>query len=220
MIVDRIQCEVWLAGQRHPRLWNESWTAAIDLALQVDDNVGLSPTVSFIDPVSAFASGTFSFGAAGVLKGARQRIYAESLDLVVSRKEPGNCAPQPDSFGLTGGMGIQETVDLGMASLDERDRATFKKEKAFGQTVQFVLTRNLNAVGPNWKLVRFEGPGGLLGAERVDTHQLVISFAPGAVTAAPATRGRPKAAQPLAGAARELNYQLLLRSLPNFRPTR
>jgi hypothetical protein len=219
-IVDQIQCEVYRASVDYPRLVTERWTAAIDLSLQVDDNIGLTPTVSFIDPASV--SG-FTFGASGVLKGTRQRIYAEALDLEIAGKKPRRCPDQPESFDLTGPMGIREVVSLGLSSVDKYDHTTFKKEKAFGQTISFTLTKNVNAVGPNWKMARFEGPGGFFGAERADMHQLVISFSPGEpiVTKRDST-GKPVASRfvPNNSAARELNYQLLLKSLPTFRPTR
>jgi hypothetical protein len=216
-IVDQVECEVYRASRKHARLVKERWTAAIDLSLQVDDNVGLTPTVSFIDPASV--SG-FTFGASGVLKGARQRIYAEALDLEIRGKKPVSCPDQGDSFDLTGSMGIIETVDLGMSSVGPEDHTAFKKDKAFGQTISFAVTKNVNAVGPNWKLARFEGPGGLFGAERIDTHQLVISFSPGAPVVTKGAGGvTTTTLQPSPGAARDLNYQLLLKSLPTFRPS-
>jgi hypothetical protein len=214
-IVDQIECEVYRASHAHPRLVKERWTAAIDLSLQVDDNVGLTPTVSFIDPASVAG---FTFGASGVFKGARQRIYAEALDLHIKGKQPASCPDQPDSFDLTGSMGIVETVDLGMSSVGPNDQTTFKKDKAFGQTISFVVTKNVNAVGPNWKFARFEGPGGFFGAERIDTHQLVISFSPGAPVVTKTAAGVTTTIQYSAGGARNLNYQLLLKSLPTFRP--
>jgi hypothetical protein len=215
-IVDQIECEVYRASRTHARLIKERWTAAIDLSLQVDDNVGLTPTVSFIDPASAAG---FTFGASGAFKGARQRIYAEALDLEIKGKQPVSCPDQPDSFDLTGSMGIVETVDLGMSSVGPTDQTTFKKDKAFGQTISFVVTKNVSAVGPNWKFVRFEGPGGFFGAERVDTHQLVISFSPGAPVVTKTAAGiTTTTIQHSPGAARDLNYQLLLKSLPTFRP--
>jgi hypothetical protein len=86
-----------------------------------------------------------------------------------------------DTFDLTGNLGIIETVDLGLRSVDTSDAAQYQKEKAFGQSIQFAVTKNVSALGPTWTLVRFTGPGGLFGAERIDTHELIISFQKGPV---------------------------------------
>lgn len=215
-IVDEIQCELLAAADKYKRLKSENWAAAVDLSLQVDDNIGLTPTVSFIHPL--VTAGTNStFGASGTLKGARQRIYAESLDIPINAIKPRSCLPQSDTFDLTGTLGIVEAVDLGIGSVGPDDVAQFKKDKAFGQTIQFVVTKNISGVGPTWTLEHFTGPGGLLGAERVDTHQLIISFAPGAAVT---KKGGVATFAPAISRARDLNSQMMLKSLPVFRSVR
>lgn len=207
-IIDRVQCEVLEATSRFPKLRSQDWSVAVNLTLQVEDSVGVTPTVSFVQPL-ATAGTQFSFGASAALKNARQRIYSESLDIRVAALKPRNCEAEQSRFSLTGDLGIVEAVALGMSSIGPDDGAGFKKDKAFGQTIQFVVTRNVSGVGPTWSLVHFSGPGGLLGAERVDTHQLIVSFAP----------GEKKGGQaPASVRAREMNNNLLLRSLPAFRP--
>jgi hypothetical protein len=52
-----------------------------------------------------------------------------------------------------------------------------KSKGAFGTSLQFVLTYNVNATGPTWTLSTFKGPGKLLTLQRADTHRLTISFA-------------------------------------------
>ncbi|PAY06984.1 hypothetical protein CK489_14255 [Bradyrhizobium sp. UFLA03-84] len=222
-IVEEVQCEVLAAVRDHPRLRTENWAVSVNLTLQVDDSVGLTPTVAYVDP-----SASFSFGAAGTLKGARQRIYVETLDLEIASMKPRpSCKQQPDTFDLSGNLGIEEAVNLGLGSIKEGDPARFDKDKAFGQTIQFVLTKNVSGVGPMWTLTHFTGPGGFFGAERIDTNELVISFAPGVIVKKPAVgaalRGQPSfVAVPGGGAlrARDLTDQLILRSLPAFRPVR
>jgi hypothetical protein len=194
----------------------------LSLTLQVDDNVGLTPTLSFFDP-----SASFTFGASGTLRGARQRIYSESLDLDVASLKRRNCAQLPAAFDLSGSLGIVDAVDLGLGSIGNDDQAKFAKDKAFGQTIQFAVTKNVSGVGPTWTLTHFVGPGGLFGAERVDTNQLVISFAPGTVVVQKVGDGA-RSREPSfvvvpgsgAGRARDLTDQLILRSLPAFRPVR
>jgi hypothetical protein len=215
-IVDQVQCELLDAARKYKRLKSENWAAAVDLTLQVDDNIGLTPTLSFIRPL-ADAGTNFAFGASGTLKGARQRIYAESLDIPINAIRPRSCPLATETFDLTGTLGIVEAVDLGIGSVGSDDVAQFKKDKAFGQTIQFVVTKNVSGVGPTWTLEHFTGPGGLLGAERVDTHQLIISFAPGAATT---KKGGNVGFAPAISRARDLNSQMLLKSLPVFRSVR
>lgn len=216
-IIDKIQCEVLEAAYNHPRLRTENWTAVADLFLQVDDSVGVAPTLSFINPFTTPGE-KFTFGASASLKGERQRIYAEKLDVPVNAIRKRACPPPQDRFDLTGNLGIVETVDLGLGSVGRDDVVRFSSEKAFGQTIQFVVTRNVSGVGPTWTLVRFVG-GALFGAERIDTHKLIISFAPGVTVVATKKDGVTTRAVrvPTSDKARELNRDMQLQSLPIFR---
>lgn len=48
---------------------------------------------------------------------------------------------------------------------------------AFGGYVNFVITKNLNSVGPTWTLTHFKGPGSLAGVAEVNTDKLTFAFA-------------------------------------------
>jgi hypothetical protein len=218
-IIDRIQCEVWKARHKYPRFRNRAWVAVANLTLQVDDSVGLTPKVSFIHPFATEGT-NFAFGASATLKGARQRIYVEQIEILVDKVNKGSCDRQRDGFSLTGELGIVETVAIAMSSIDSDDAVQFqpKPDKdAFGQTIQFVVTKNVSDLGPTWTLVRFVGPGGLFGAERVDTHRLIISFAPGAATT---KDGAVIMREPAGDRARSLIFQMQLQSQPLAPPVR
>jgi hypothetical protein len=196
-IVDRIECEIAQSVQDHPNLKRQRWAAAADLYLTVNDSAGLTPTVSFLQPLISHPGTEFSFGASAALKGERTRIYNQSIVLALENFPVSKTnipldrapCPQVETFDLAGDLGIKAVIDIGLGSLDTGDRAQFstKDNNAFGQTIEFVVTKNVSGVGPMWTLVRFNGPGGLFGAERVDTHKLIISFAPGTTKAAAAT---------------------------------
>lgn len=234
-IVDKIQCEVWQAWEKNRELAKKgrvkrpthTYLAVASLTLQVDDSAGVSPTVSFIEPL-AVAGTQFTFGASAALKGARQRIYTEAFSLLVDDAKEEFCNLPRDNFDLTGDLGIVDAVDLGLGSTDPKDRVTFAEDKeAFGHSIQFVVTKSVSGVGPTWTLVNFTGPGGLLGAERVDTHRLLVSFVrvkipplPKQPKGAKPLRALPKFAPALRDAeerGRQMNYQLQLQSLPAFR---
>jgi hypothetical protein len=181
-IVDHVQCEVFKAAVKYPRLKTQKWVAVASLYLQVDDGAGLSPNVAFIHPLAAAAT-SFTFNAGGVLSGTRERIYDETLSIPIATLSPEIC--RNDAGGdsvLTGDLGIVETVDLAFRSAGPNSGATFagssSSSDAFGETIQFVLTMNLNGVGPTWTLTHFTGPGGLAGVNRMNTNKLIISFAP------------------------------------------
>jgi hypothetical protein len=48
---------------------------------------------------------------------------------------------------------------------------------AFGGYVDFVVTKNLNSVGPTWTLQHFKGPGSLAGVSEINTDKLTFAFA-------------------------------------------
>jgi hypothetical protein len=231
-IVDQIQCEISRAAGKHLRLKTEQWIAVADLTLQVDDSVDLVPKVSVIEPLATEGT-NFTFGASAQLKRARQRIYTETIIIPFNKDNKKACHTVKDLYDLTGDLGITETVALGLGSFDQEDVVEFPVtadlKTAFGHTVQFVITKNVSGVGPIWTLVRFVGPGAFFGAERVDTHKLIISFAQGSKTAVVVTKSGRKVVAPIAlpggraGAverAIEQNSKMLLQSLPSFRQGR
>jgi len=230
-IVDQVECELAAARRDVPRLRDrkENWRAVVDLSLIVEDSVGLTPTISVIDPLRAGES--FTFGASAALKGARKRIYAEHLEIPILDIVADPCDNPTAKFDLTGDLGIVETVSLGLRQPDPGDAGVFVRAKeAFGETVQFMVTRNVSGVGPTWRLIRFTGPGGLFGAERIDTHKLIISFQaqevvtqvtrvrvpspPGFRLGAPRTRVITRTRAVPSTRANELNLKMLLESLP------
>lgn len=200
-VIRDVQCQIRAAfsAQNLPaKRRTPGVTAAVDLTLQVDDSVGVNPTVSFIDPLNA-AGTSFSFGGSALLKGERQRIYTESFVVKNVYAAGPVCANQKELL-LNGDLGIKETVALGLKSIDGAPNLSFGEDSAFGQTIQFTVTKNVSGIGPTWTLAKFTGPGGLFGAERADLHKLSISFSQSTDTA------------------KQQNQKMLLQSiLPNLR---
>jgi|SoiMethySBSTD1v2_1073268.scaffolds.fasta_scaffold00027_1 hypothetical protein len=240
-IVDQVQCEIGEAARKFKRLAGpEGWRAVADLSLNVEDNLALTPTVTFTEPLPAPPIGeTLTFGLSAALRGQRQRIYSEKLEIVVAPLAKRFCDRAPDKwYDLTGNLGIVEIAEIAMRSHGADDPAAqFTTKDAFGTTVQFIITKGVSGVGPSWRLVRFSGPGGVLATDRRDTHKLIISFAPtqilqtvtetvreetpaearrlGAPATRRVTRTRVVRARPgTPGAAESLNFKMLLESLP------
>jgi hypothetical protein len=182
-IEKEIQCEVRRTVLDNADQFQKStWVAAATLTLQVDDGAQLSPTLSFIDPLNLASS--FTFGVGATISGSRQRIFTETVTYAVNtilakpdaQKPVQSCAFKND---LSGNLEIESTA---VAALDaapglaDDPTSPGKNNNAFGETVQFVVLKNVNGVGPTWALKTFKGPGGLAGASRTDTQKLVISF--------------------------------------------
>jgi len=220
-ILDRIQCEAHAAAKDHKLFRDEKWVGVADLFLQVDDNAGLSPTLSYIEPLAA--TGTkFTLGVSGNVKRARQRVYNEQVHFDFIKLNDKMCSKPLVAYDLTGDLGITETLAIAAESIDNKeDNLAFAGKEAVGQTVQFVLTRNISG-GPGWTLQRFVGGFGA-GAERVDTHKLIVSFAPGEIREVVTGRdGKTKTVSRSGGgaaAASSNNSKLLLNSL-QFVPLR
>jgi hypothetical protein len=131
-IVQRVKCEIWDSAPRpkgkYPTgeyQWLRDWTAKVDLTLQTDDTGGITPGVSFINPMRSVTipgSGTFSqmfsFGLGGGLDTAATRI--ETLSFTLSFAELGNpdyrgiCTPAK-GLGLLGNLGLEEWMQAALA---------------------------------------------------------------------------------------------------------
>jgi hypothetical protein len=218
-IIDRIQCEAYRAVVNNPRLRTEHWAGAADLYLTVDDNAGFTPSLTFIEPL-ATAGTQWTIGVSGTVRRARQRVYNESITFEMDKLKGNTCDKPHQMYDLAGDLGIEETLNIASHSFDNEDGVKFAAKEAVGQTIQFVLTRNV-AGGPTWTLKHFVGAGPIVGAERVDTHKLIVSFAPGAVkTVVIAKNGERKTVVTGGGgtgAAINNNGKLLLNSIaPSF----
>ena len=219
-ILDRIQCEAHRAAQKYPIFRDERWVGVADLYLQVDDSAGLSPTLAYIEPLAA-AGTKFAFGISGNLKRTRQRVYNETVTFDFLKLNEAMCKKDLVAYDLTGDLGITETLKIAAESIGRDDAVAFSRKQAIGQTLQFVLTKNV-AGGPTWTLQYFVGAP-LAGAERIDTHKLIVSFAPGAVVkTVVAADGKKKTVVTGGGGADAATYnnqKLLFNSL-QFQPVR
>jgi hypothetical protein len=182
----------------------DTYLVTAALSLRVDDNEGLNPSLSFIDPYRI--SGTsLAFGINGQLGGTRQRIFTENVAFKMTEIKSPACEPAPEKNGfrigdktLYGTLGIAQIIDMGL-SVEKIPGVSFPAASAasaapnhptFGSTVQFTLTRGVGA-GPTWTFAGFKGPSGTTGGGgngssapqglisygRTDNHNFVISFA-------------------------------------------
>jgi hypothetical protein len=195
-IVEVIRCELREVVQAHPEL--KEYIVAAALTLRVDDNAGLLPSLSFIDPYKI--SGTnFTFGINAQLSGTRQRIFTQTVqfDMREVASHPACISPsqgqagfQVNGVNLLGNLGLEEIAGMGL-SVKEQNGVKFLdpaqpagasnalKYPPFGSTVQFTLTKSLG-VGPTWTLTHFKGPSGTTGSSGGTS----VGGAPGLVSGA------------------------------------
>jgi hypothetical protein len=204
-IIDRIQCEIRdlvrtdITNPTDPSklygafLRNWDMDVLIAMSIDVNDTGGLTPSLSYMQPLASF-----TFSGNGTLSESREHTFTENLQYSVRQIYIDwyayNLAEQagldPITLGLTahkcpttadtnlsGTLGIVDFV--AMAAPSEGLDTTTAPDKVFGGTIQFLVTKNVNAVGPTWTLVHFKGPGGLGGLSQVNTDKITLSFAQG-----------------------------------------
>ncbi|MEH2482280.1 hypothetical protein V1282_005637 [Nitrobacteraceae bacterium AZCC 2146] len=190
-IVNRVTCElanlVAPGAPNATELLTGQYEVAVQLDLTVNDTGGLAPSVTY-------ASGPFAFGLGAKLEQSReqyfsQKLYYSLLDLRnelnerenavragTAKKRLTDCSDDIDT-NLAGDLGIRQAVDMALASNYLKTDAKAADQGAFGGSVNFLVTKNLNGVGPTWTLTHFTGPGGLSSVSEVNTDKLTFAFA-------------------------------------------
>ena len=186
-IVDEITCE-FNEMLAEPTFREFLLLGDIDVALQltltVNDSGGLTPSFTY-------TNGLFSFNAGATLSQSREQNYTETLYYSMRQLDHDNqlakaagkgpiCHQNADT-NLAGNLGLRDAVAIAIQS----PNLNFTKKLSgtdgeFGGYVNFVLTKNINAVGPTWTLKHFKGPGSFGALSEVNTDKLVFAFAEGA----------------------------------------
>jgi hypothetical protein len=192
-IVARIQCEIRdMVVDNMPNdvtsfhrlfLLDGDYDVEIALSLEVNDTGGLAPSLAYIDPISKLAS--FMFSGTGTISEARAHNFTENIQLSVrniytewrTNANPHNC-PVADT-NLAGTLGIKDYVAMAALTPHLDQKQTISGKGVFGGSMQFVVNKNLNSLGPTWSLVRFKGPGPLVTLSEVNTDKITLAFAQG-----------------------------------------
>ena len=201
-ISDRLRCELaYLVSDQFPyssAVRTAHLVVGAQLDLSVTDEGTLAPNVTYVD-------GLFSFNIGTRFDISRQqnftsRIYYNLDDIYDQTKgrmpqsdyqysdgvrAPYNC-PKIDTY-LAGDLGISKTVEMGMLTkgLDIYSTKLGAASGAFGGYVNFIVTRNVNMVGPTYTLRHFKGPGSLGGLEEKNNHKITFAFASAGATGQP-----------------------------------
>lgn len=190
-IVQRVKCElatVAAEDYEYKRYIDDGdYVIAIELNIEVANDGSLTPALTY-------TNGAFSFNAAGKFEISRDQQFTEQLFFSISdirdtmkadriaserlgRKVNSFECPAPDT-NLAGDLGIVDSVHMAFLSDGLNTQAKLSGAKgAFGGYINFVVTKNLNAVGPTYTLTRLKGPGSLLTLSEVNTDKLTFAFA-------------------------------------------
>ena len=190
-IVERIQCEIRdMVRDDRPNdpdsfhrllLLNEDYDVVVSLSLTVNDSGGLAPTLTYVSPLANVAT-HFTLSGGATLSKARSHTFTDNIQLSARQiyvdwkagLKPYNC-PAADT-NLAGSLGLKDLVSMAASTPNLNESLN---SNVFGGTVQFVVTKNLTAVGPTWQLVLYKNIGALASLSEVNTDQMTVAFAPG-----------------------------------------
>jgi hypothetical protein len=192
-IVERIQCEIrdMVRDDRpddpasfHRRfLLNGDYEVVIALSLEVNDSGGLTPSVSYVTPLTAAT--TLTLGATANVSKARDHTFSENIQLSTRQIyldwKSGTIAydcPVEDT-NLAGSLGLKDIVSMAASNPNLNDDAKGDQKSVFGGTIQFVVTKSLSATGLSWQLVRFKNISALANLAEVNTDKITLAFSPG-----------------------------------------
>jgi hypothetical protein len=198
-IVQRIQCEMRdmvrddtndPVSFHRKFLLNQDFEVLVSMSIEVNDTGGLSPSLAYLSPLTSF-----TFSGNGTLSQSRDHTFTENVqfsfreiyldwytwkiaklsgaDTQALGLTPHDCPPADTN--LAGTLGISDFVAMAAPS----EGLTTTADKVFGGTIQFIVIKNVNSVGPTWTLVHFRGPGGLLNFSQVNTDKVTLAFAQG-----------------------------------------
>jgi hypothetical protein len=190
-IVKRIKCELaeMAADNYHYKAFMDAgdFVVAMQLSLTVNDDGSLAPAFTY-------TNGLFSFNAGAKLDASREQNFTEQLiysiedirtEMKLAQLASKKKHREVDSFtcpiidtNLAGELGLVKSAEMAFTSEGLNLGTKLSGSSgAFGGYVDFVVTKNLNSVGPTWTLQHFKGPGSLAGVSEINTDKLTFAFA-------------------------------------------
>lgn len=186
-LAERVRCELLELVQERsaPELEIGNYGFAAQLSLTVNEAGSIAPSFQGIFPVTG---GNFLLlGGFAVTKGREDNMFVYISHSTSRLKN--TLKQRPDTLDrcralkstLGGELGIKDKV---LAAMTVPDRAVENdlSKGEFGGTVTFTLVRRLEAVGPNWVLEQFTGPGGFASLGATHTNTITFAFAQGTGT--------------------------------------
>jgi hypothetical protein len=185
-------------------LLDNDYDVEVSLSLEVNDTGGFSPMLTYMNTLSPLTSVMANIN--GTLSESRDHNFTENLQFSIRKiyadwKTGFNLhdCPAPDT-NLSGTLGLKDFVTMADLTPNLDQKQTLSGKGVFGGSIQFLVTKNLSAIGPTWTLVHFKGPGAFGSLSEVNTDKLTIAFAQGPNVGKPMssllTLRRPNGANP------------------------
>jgi hypothetical protein len=177
-VIERVICELTNAAVDEPGL--RRYVAVGEMTLKVEDGIGLTPSLSLINPLPIAGTSESTVASAEVSRG-RIRSYTHDFAILMKDLPQKKCDPRTGS-SLTGDLGLAEIVRAGLSgtAITEGGAWRLKEKSYFASTVTFSF-KTAASGGPSVSRSRFKGYGGnngLANMSRTGTDSLTISFAP------------------------------------------
>lgn len=216
-IVAEIQGEAAAAVKANGLAVGDEYAVSVNLTLDVTNNQGVNPNLSYLDPLKT-ANTTFASPFTAQWSGQQHRNFTLAFTFLMDATASAPTGPQ--ASGLSGNLGISEVVGSGLPYLTGKSAAgqgspyflpVFGVDPklnsvtdplpgqdalvpSFGATIDFTIIYGAG-VSPLWTLIHFAGPGSTSGTlanwMRTNKDTLIIAFAK-----VPATNGGESPAQP------------------------
>jgi len=199
-LVDHITCEISKALAQTKVQWSypwleEKWGTAVTLSITVEDQTGLSPGVSFIQPlqnvVLPFPIGgnvtspqSFSTSIGGTA--SVNALRTETIQFTIKNKDAiarADCDNKGLGVLIDGDLKIREFI-FDKAQIVAAGNGLFESTKtspynAWTEEITFVVAYGAS-VTPTWKLARVSAntSSNLVVAERTNTNDLILTLGP------------------------------------------
>ena len=207
-LVNHIQCELAIGFEEAHKLdvpWLDDWGVTITHSVTVEDQSGVSPGVTFIQPVhsSVIPFAQYASQSIGV-SGSANALRTETIQYTFRNSDiekdvqVNKCFDFKNEPFIEGDLKIREFIFDHAEVANARNAGLSAKYSyspifnAFTEEITFVAAFGGNLT-PTWKLARFTAntSSNLLVSERTNTNDLVITIGPLA-TSQPLSPGHPR----------------------------
>jgi hypothetical protein len=192
-IVNRIECEMkdmvrddkgddYVPAFHRLFLLDRDYGVEVTLSIEVNDTGGLAPSLTWMEALNKVSS--VALNATATLSESRDHNFTENIQLsfrnIYTQWKNDNSlyTCPPANTALAGTLGLKDFVAMADLTPGLDTKQTLSGKGVFGGSVQFLVTKNLSALGPTWSLVHFKGPGSTSLSE-LNTDKATFAFAQG-----------------------------------------
>lgn len=179
-LISHIECEL-ASATKEGAFGGNSYAASISLSAEVTSTSGISPSLTYINPLSGTTER--SLGLNGQYSRSNHKNLTKNFSIFINRERADAVAEAckaSEGRGIGGDLGLAEIFKQGANEhFLFRRESDPKVQNNFVVTIDFTITKGASG-GPSWNLVHFKGPsdssGGLINWTNVAKDTLILSF--------------------------------------------